>query len=372
MYDVDSLIEDAELLEPLRRSVVAGEPPAYLRSLKLKITARCNLRCVMCRYGRGLSLPELPSARWRSLLSEAAALGCRKVHFSGGEVLVRSDFEELAAHAADERMKVTFTSNLTLMTHERAKALMRHKVSSISTSLDGATAATHDRIRGIKGSFRRTIRALESLSRERERRSRRTRLRINFVMMRRNFAEYPALLRLAHELGATDVVPMPVDSKRTDLRLSKQMIRRYNCEIAPEVERLRRVAGWSVEDAYVFPFGRSSQGIHEAVAGRYAGGFYRDHLCYAPFLHMFVAWDGKAYLCCMTNGRIEPLGELAHQSVAEVFGGRAFQALRAAMIHERLPSCHQCDMFTAANRRLAEVLPATHANPVSRRSLPIL
>ncbi|MCB9714189.1 MAG: radical SAM protein [Myxococcales bacterium] len=378
MYDVGAILEDDELREPLRRSVAQGLPPAYLRSVKLKITARCNLKCMMCRYGRGWAPPELPTERWIVRLSQMAELGCRKVHFSGGEVLVRKDFEALVAHAAAERMKVTFTSNLTLLTRERAKAIMRSKVSSISTSLDGADAKTHEGVRGIEGSFKRTLRAIEWLTRERERRGRRTRLRINFVMMRHNYAHYPELVRIGAELGASDVIPMPVDTKRDELRVSKRMIRHYNEQLAPEVERLRRAAGMSHEPARIYPFGRGSDSIREAVSGRYAGGYYQEHACYAPYLHMFVAWDGRVYLCCMTNGRIDPLGDLSTQSVREVFAGEAFQRIRAQMMEQRLPACHACDMFTEDNRRLATRLPGPRPGPnpelapTPRRSLTVV
>ena len=91
MYDVGSLIAEPLLLEPLRRSVADGAPPAYLRSVKIKLTARCNLRCQMCRYGKNLDLPELPTERWLGIIDELAELGCRKLHLSGGEVMVRRD-----------------------------------------------------------------------------------------------------------------------------------------------------------------------------------------------------------------------------------------------------------------------------------------
>ena len=108
MYDALAIAREPLLLEPLRRSIHEGAPPAYLRSLKLKLTARCNLKCVMCRYGRGWAPPELTTADWTRVLVEASELGCHKVHFSGGEVLVRPDFEQLVAVAAERRIKVTF------------------------------------------------------------------------------------------------------------------------------------------------------------------------------------------------------------------------------------------------------------------------
>ena len=63
MYDSPSLVTEPLLLEPLRAAVLDDAPLTYLRSAKIKLTARCNLKCTMCKYGRGLSPPELDASR---------------------------------------------------------------------------------------------------------------------------------------------------------------------------------------------------------------------------------------------------------------------------------------------------------------------
>lgn len=367
MYDLESLVREPLLLDPLAEAVEGRSEPAFLRSAKIKITARCNLRCTMCRYGKGLDLPELPADRWAEVSRELAVLGARKVHFSGGEVLVRRDFEDVVHAAADAGLKVTFTSNLTLLTKGRAKGLSRAKLSSVSTSIDGATARTHDRIRGIPGAFDRTWRGISWLARERTRRGRRTRLRVNFVMMRANFREYPELLLRARDAGVTEVHPMPVDSQSDRVRLSRRLIRLYNESIAPRVLEIRKASGYATDDAFVFPFGRGGLEVLDSAQGRYAGSYYRDRLCHAPWLHLFIAWDGKVYLCCMTNGRIEPLGNVRGASVSEVFRGPGFRAIRDAMRSARLPSCHACDMFLRENRLLDEALRDRRARLEARK-----
>jgi len=361
MYDVSAIAREPLLLDPLR-DAVAGEAPRYLRSAKIKLTARCNLRCVMCKYGRGWTPEELDGERFLGVLDELADLGCRKIHFSGGEVLVRPDFEALASRAARRGMKVTLTSNLTLLTKGRAKELMRSKISSISTSLDGSSAKLHEQIRGMPGSFKRTLQAMKYIARERERRGQRTRLRVNFVMMRQNYHCYPELIRVAHDAGATEVHPMPVDAKTdASLRLSKRMIREYNQDIAPRVKAVREELGLATHGSFVYPFGREKLAVVESAKGRYAGGYYDQHLCYAPYLHLFIAWDGNVYLCCMTNGRIDSLGNVASTSVAEIFRGEGFRAIRRQMEQTRLKACHACDMFLEENRALEQALAVSPA-----------
>lgn len=355
MYDLDSLVREPLLLEPLKRAVDEGADPTFIRSAKIKLTARCNLKCSMCRYGKGLNLPEVSGERFAEVTRELAALGARKVHFSGGEVLIRRDFEDIVHAAADAGLKVTFTSNLTLLTKERAKTLFRAKLSSISTSLDGASAKTHEAIRGIPGSFDKTLRSIGWLARERERRRRKTRIRVNFVMMRSNFRDYPALLERAIEAGVTELHPMPVDTKNERVRLSKTLIREYNAEIAPRVKEIRTRAGLSVEEAFVYPFGRPGLEVLSA-SGDYARGYYTERLCYAPWLHLFIAWDGHVYLCCMTNGRIESLGNVSERSVRDIYQGPELRAMREGMKAARLPACHACDMFLADNAKLHAAL----------------
>lgn len=355
MYDVNAIIAEPLLFDPVRQSVEVEAPPAYLRSVKIKLTARCNLRCKMCKYGRGKRPPQMPSERFLTLMPELAELGARKVHFSGGEVFLRRRFEDIVGVSADAGLKVTLTSNLTLVTKERAKGLMRHRVNSISTSLDGARSRVHDQVRGMDGAFKKTLAAIGWLARERERRGQRTRLRVNHVLLRDNYREYPALVRLCAELGVTELHPMPVDGD-PKLRLGKQQLRRYNEEIAPRVAEERQKAGYSMLERYIYPFGRSKFALDESTEGRYAGGYYRDKLCYAPYLHMFVRWNGEVYLCCMTNGRMPPLGDLSTASAREVFLGPRFQQVRADMKRARLPSCHNCDMYLEENQALAKAL----------------
>ncbi len=356
MYDVDTLLDEPLLLEPLRRSVREGAPPAFLRSAKIKLTARCNLKCVMCRYGKGWSPEEMSGERMLEVLGELAGLGCRKVHLSGGEVLVRRDLEGVVERAVAEGMKVTLTSNLTLLDKARARALVKARVRAISTSLDGASAETHDRVRGIPGSFERTLAALALLRQERERRGRKLALRLNFTLMRSNYREYPELVRLAAREGAVNVEPMPVDTKVEELRLGRARMDHYNQEIAPRVLEERTRAGMPITERYVYPFGRTETHLKASKRGHYAGGHYKDHPCYAPFTHLFIAWDGQVYLCCMTNGRIESLGDVSRQSVGQVFLGERFEAIRRRILVERPKPCHRCDMFLEANRQLEEPL----------------
>jgi len=354
MYHVREVADEpAELLHALRTGV-----PRQLRCAKIKLTSRCNLRCRMCRYWRTRDEASLSTGQWRGVLDQLRDLGCLKVHFSGGEVFLRADFLDLVEHASGLGMKVTLTTNATLLTPERIRRLVRARPSGVSSSLDGPRARIHDAVRGIPGSFRRTVRALRRLIEEARRRGQGPRVRLNFVLMQQNYRHLPEMLELAAELGVAEVNPMPVDEKgERRNRLSRAQIRRYNREVAPRVLALRQRHGFSTAPERVYPFGVTEEEIRGSARGLYARGAYSDKPCLAPWMHLFLAWDGEAYLCCMTNQRMASLGNAARESLEDIFLGPKMQAIRREFLAgSPHPACARCDMFLVENRLLHQAL----------------
>lgn len=352
MYNIPELIGTPVFLEALAESLEGGGPPPLLRDAKIKLTSRCNLRCVMCKYWQTEREDTLTSERWCSVFGELADLGCRKIHFSGGEVFLRGDFLDLAEAAIARGLKVNVTTNGTLIDRAAARRLTAIGVNRVSISLDGPSARTHDAIRGQAQAFRRSVRTIRRL-----RAHGLARVRINFVVMRENYRRLPAMVRLAGELGAEELLPMPVDEKRPRHRLSARQIHDYNRAIAPEVLALRQRYGLSTSPALVYPFGVTEAEVQASADGLYSRGLFTRQACLAPWLHTFFAWNGETYLCCMTNGRMDSLGNVGRQSVREIFHGTAYQGIRRRFTGGRhLGSCHRCDLFLAENARLHAAL----------------
>ena len=354
MYNLPELLQREAFLEALRASLALAAPPPLLRCAKIKITSRCNLRCLMCDYWQTRHEDTLSSARWRDVFGELAALGCKKLHFSGGEVFLRPDFLDLAEDACARGLKVNLTTNGTLVGREAVGRMADAGVNAVSISLDGPRASAHDRVRGLPGAFKKSVRTIRWLQED----APRVKVRINFVVMRKTFRKLPDMVALAGELGARELVPMPVDEKgRRKRRLSVEEIQEYNREVAPRVAELRQRYGFSLDPRLVYPFGVTERELAHSAEGRYARGFFERHACLVPWLHLYAAWNGDVYLCCMTNGRMEPLGNLGRKSVQEIFHGEAYRRVRAEFMAGRhLPSCHRCDLFPGENALLHAAL----------------
>jgi radical SAM protein with 4Fe4S-binding SPASM domain len=115
---------------------------------------RCNLHCIHCysdsenrAYG-----DELTTEEGKVLLDDLAAFRIPALLLSGGEPLLRPDIFELIAYARGVGLRVTLSTNGTLIVPKVAERIRTLGVSYVGISLDGI-GQTNDRFRGHKGAF---------------------------------------------------------------------------------------------------------------------------------------------------------------------------------------------------------------------------
>lgn len=359
MYDLPALLEDGALLAELRASIHTGQPPIRLRDAKLKVTARCNLRCAFCPCWRRQPTEELNTAELVRVIDDLADLDCRKIHLSGGEPTLRADLPALIAYATQRGIKTVLTSNGTALTAELAQALLAAGLNSIAISLDGPTPELHDPLRGVKGAFKRAVHGLKLLRQAKKQTKAKTKIRLNTVLTRHNYHAYPDLLALAGELGVNDVIPLPVDEGgKSKNRLLPWQLQEFNEVIAPAAAELRARYHFADAAHLRYPFGQQKCELQQAAQAEYARGYYREHRYYVPWLHTLVSWDGDVWQCCMSRGKLPALGNVRQTPLREIFTGAAYTTLRQQFLTTRLPLCHRCDNFLSENRLLEPYLAA--------------
>ena len=321
-----------------------GDSP-WLTSAKLKLVDGCNLRCFMCDYWRGQRGEELSTEEVLDLLGQLGELGCEKLHFSGGELLLRSDVLLLLERATELSMRCNLTTNGTLLDREMIRALVKLPLRSLTLSIDAPSAKIHDAIRGQKGAHKKTTRALDRLLASR---GNKTRVRLNTVLSRRNvrgLVEMGAYLR-DRDIDEWLLIPMdPWTDNSAALRAED--IRYYNAHVAPALADTVSVAGF---DPFVYGGEEDVQG---ATVQRWARGFYRANRCHVPWFHTLVDARGDVYSCCMGHRRSEALGNVRSSSLREIWNGERYRALRCGMRESRPEICHRCDDFLAENRAFA-------------------
>lgn len=140
-----------------------------LASLDLELTERCNNNCVHCY----INLPpgdvdaqkrELSTSELKDILNEAASLGCLRVRFTGGEPLLREDFEELYVFARKLGLKVVIFTNATCITRALAELFFKiPPLELIEVTMFGARKSSYERITRSPGSFEAARRGMNLL-----------------------------------------------------------------------------------------------------------------------------------------------------------------------------------------------------------------
>lgn len=162
-------------------------------------TQACDLACVHCRASArpARDCGELSLAEARRLFGQIAEMRTRMLVITGGDPLKRPDIFDLIAAAREAGLHPALSPSVTpLMTAESIRRAREAGATAFSISIDGATAETHDRFRGVPGAFERSLIAAQHVH------ERGMELRLNTTVTARNLAEMEPLSELAARLRA--------------------------------------------------------------------------------------------------------------------------------------------------------------------------
>lgn len=127
------------------------------------ITRTCNLRCVHC-YSDSMANKypgELDWDQMQSVVSDLAAYKIPSLLLSGGEPTIHPRFLDLVQLASGSGLKLTISTNGTLITPEKAAALKAAEVAYVGISLDGI-GKVHDEFRRKEGAFDAAVRGFRN------------------------------------------------------------------------------------------------------------------------------------------------------------------------------------------------------------------
>ena len=165
-----------------------------------EVTRACLLACAHCRASATPdALPgELSTQEGKGLIDQVAGFGRPYpiLVLTGGDCLLRKDTFELVEYANSLGVPVAMSPSVTpMLTDDAIATMVESGVKAVSLSLDGATAATHDGVRGIPGHFDQTVPAIRALV------AAGLKVQINTTVMRANVDELADIAALMAETG---------------------------------------------------------------------------------------------------------------------------------------------------------------------------
>ncbi len=155
------------------------------------MSRRCNLRCLHCYTdSENRCYPgELTVAEGVRMLDDLAAFQIPALLLSGGEPRMHPDFFELAQHAKTRGLRLTLSTNGTLITPDMAQRIVALGPTYVGISFDGLHIV-NDRFRGMDHAFRK---ALEGLMRLKDLGQR---VGLRFTLTRRNIESLAGIFEM--------------------------------------------------------------------------------------------------------------------------------------------------------------------------------
>ena len=288
-----------------------------LRDLRISVTDRCNFRCTYCMpretYGRDfefLRRDEVMSFEEIARLAQLfAQLGVEKICLTGGEPLLRRDIEalvEMLAHVKGIR-DLTMTTNGSLLTREKARALKDAGLNRISISLDSLDDDVFRAMNDVNFPVGRVLDAIDAANE-----AQLWPIKIDMVV-KRGVNENSVVDMASHFRGTGHIVRfieyMDVGTtngwRMEDVVPSREVVERIAA--AWPIDPLNSNYFGEVAERYRYRDGAGEFGIISSVTQPFCGSCTRARL----------TADGKLYLCLFATEGHDLLGLLRRRTTDE-------------------------------------------------------
>jgi len=358
----------------------------------LDVTARCNLKCIMCYFAqtdrlhfppRDLPTPDdgnMPVSTFEKIAEELfprawrVALGC------AAEPMIHPKFQRILEIAGRYGVPdLWFPTNLLALSEASIETMIRANVRTIAASIDGLTKETYEKIR-VPARWEQLISRLVLLREVKRRQGDdRPRLRIIFTWMKSNRDELRMLPVFAEKYGAVEldvryVAPTVGVDVRPELLTAEDAgaLRGDLAATAREaVERGLRLSS--------YPDFETREDLPRSLIGRIRRRWWRIRAGIDKREHFKYIWDQRIsgcaypshYYVIRPNGAVspciywegDPIGAFPAQALSDIRRSPVLNRIQVGLRRgEPIGSCATCTESRAALYRLRPAKPAADAS----------
>jgi MoaA/NifB/PqqE/SkfB family radical SAM enzyme len=320
----------------------ASEKALDLYHLIFAPTHACNLRCTHC-YLPDHTPQMLPATvatrlvdQWSDIvLAERGPFG-GIFHVKGGEPFIVPYLSKIADRLIElKSLRFMLTTNGTITTPKAFRLLDRCQNGldgklTVIVSLDGATAATHDELRG-HGQYQISIRFIRQLA------AAGINTFLNCVVHAGNVGEMDAYLELAQDFGVAQVNFLTFMPKGFGQQMKCRHIRHLV---------VHRVLEKLYDDGDVQTKGILAGSIPDILQSERQEGNFASHECVAGYRGLlYIKPDGSAFTCPNLEEQQFSVGNVKRDTLYNILGG-------LATLRRRIRAEETNDRFLCTGERL--------------------
>lgn len=283
---------------------------AFPDRLYIEVTNVCNIDCIMCPTGLHVLEREKGHMKielFQKVIDEMAPHVKTTTLHIWGEPLLHKRLPDMIRYAVERGIKVSTSTNATLLTEEKARALIEAGLDEIYLCLDGMNAQTYEAIRR-KADFEVTKGNIE-----------------RFIEIRREYERGPRV-----NVQIIEMAPTKDQTEAFRAFWTREGVDRVN---------VKAFDSWGNQEKEI-------NRLRDDEAKKSLPSLKNRWACPLLWYHCHVYFDGTVTCCDRDFGAKYPLGNVAEEGgVMKVWNGPRMQELRRKHLANDLrdvPACRAC------------------------------
>ncbi len=315
-----------------------------INRLVIKPTPRCTANCLGCVSRRELHRTfsedrQLTLEQWRVILRDAASLGLKDLHISGGEPTLYPDLVGLIKEAKQLGLRVRINSNGSMITEEFAENLLEAGLDEICISIYSHQPEVHNNFRRSINLWEKATRAVQLFSGLRQRHAGFL-LGTMSIILRENFRSLDKLAAFHHELGSQQIGLSYLEGDFSgNYLLSRDEIIEFRQDVVPRLVEYCRGLDYWVRSRAV----NMVKGLYGPAAGPLddwaEGKYWRRGYCDVPGTAGLIMANGDVHPCNIVEYTHEPvMGNLTADRFRDIWFSDKWENYRETL-HQKCLYC---------------------------------
>ncbi len=309
----------------------AGEKARKPFGIKFEVSAKCNLRCIMCPLSKGLKRKQgfLKFDNFKKIYDEIIP---SYLNLTGiGEPLLNPDLFKIIRYSSKKGTIVKLDTNATLLNKKNIKKLLESKPNIVSVSIDGSDKKTYEKIR-IGAKYDVVINNLKNLVNQRDKKKSKTKIHINFVLLKENIKNIVKFIKYIDSLGVDSIngdiaLPLGSNKNKKERKIDEKIIEKTKKELKNLDTRV------SLNIEHVIDF--LNYGWNNPKKNR-------RKVCFYPWYYPSITWDGYLIPCCYVCDNEIVFGNVLKDGFMNVWNGEKIKRFRKELAEKRFGFCKDC------------------------------
>lgn len=134
-----------------------------LTSIHIEIISQCNERCLHCYIPHENKVTRIDPDLFNNIIEQCKDMKLLHLTLSGGEPMLHDSFCHFLKRCRETNFSVNVLSNLTLLNDQIIEEMRANPLLGVQVSLYSMDPRIHDKVTQIKGSFKKTKKAIMKL-----------------------------------------------------------------------------------------------------------------------------------------------------------------------------------------------------------------